>query len=67
MDTEGKEMFSIRLATNGSSKFIMNKDGCLYYGYGNSNDDKTKLNIKTKFWTKKVNFVFIYPYEYCVI
>lgn len=66
MDTEGKEMFSIRLALNRSSLFIMNKNGCLDYGYGNSNDDGQKMNIRTKFWTKNVNFVYIMPYEYCV-
>ncbi len=36
MDTEGKEMFSIRLAANGSSKFIANKEGCLSYYFADS-------------------------------
>ena len=66
MDTEGKEMFSIRLAANGSSKYIMNKEGCLYYFNGNSDDDNRKKMIKTKFWTKNVNFVYIKSYELCV-
>jgi len=66
MDTEGKEMFSIRLAANGSSKLIMNKEGCLDYLFGNSNDDIRKMMIKTKFWTKNVNFVDIMPYDVCV-
>ncbi len=66
MDTEGKEMFSIGLAANRSSKLIMNKNGCLDYYFGDSNDDGKKKNIKTKFWTKNVNFVYIESYESCV-